>query len=128
MSKVIPTLILLTIFSCKAQQQKHSLQVISEKIGDNAIIDYNRDHSFALVQEKFSVVQDGEYTSSFLIIRMSDNKIIKEGKVVHGYIKWINDDIIEIFEMPGVIKDDQEEDDFKKRINIRGFQKNKNKK
>lgn len=128
MSKVIPALILLTIFSCKAQQQKHSLQVISEKIGDNAIIDYNQDRSFALVQEKFTVVQDTEYTSSFLVIRMSDNKIIKEGKVVHGYIKWINDDIIEIFEMPGVIKDGQEEDDFKKRINIRAFQKDKNKK
>jgi hypothetical protein len=128
MSKVIPALILLIIFSCKAQQQKHSLQVISEKIGDNAIIDYNQDRSFALVQEKFTVVQDAEYTSSFLIIRMSDNKIIKEGKVVHGYIKWINDDIIETFEMPGVIKDGQEEEDFKKRINIRNFQKDKNKK
>lgn len=128
MKKVIPALILLTIFSCKAQQQKHSLQVISEKIGDNAIIDYNKDRSFALIQEKFSVVQDSEYTSSYLIIRMSDNKIIKEGKVVHGYIKWINDDIIEIFEMPGLIKDDQEESDFKSHINVRNFQKDKNEK
>lgn len=128
MKKSIPALLLLIIFSCKAQQQNHTLQVISEKIGDNAIIDYNRDRSFALVQEKFTIIQDAEYTSSYLIIRISDNKIIKEGKVVHGYIKWINDDVIEVFEMPGVIKDGQEEDDFKRSINIRNFRKAENKK
>ena len=123
MVKVIPGLLLMFIFSCKTQQPKHSLLIISETVGDNAIVDFNDDRSFALVQEKFSITQDSEYTTNYLIIRMVDNKVVKKGKVVHGYIRWINGDAIEIYEMPGVIKDDQDEDDFKKIIYISSFQK-----
>ena len=118
-------LLFFTMLACKAQQPTESLSLISEKIGDNAVIDYNPDRSFALVQEKFSILQSGNYTSSYLIIRISDSEVIKEGKVVEGYIKWINDHIIEIFEMPGVIKDGQDEDDFKKQIDLNDFKKDK---
>lgn len=112
-------------FACKSQKQHDSLQIISEKIGDNALIDYNLDRTFALIQEKFALVQQGDYTSKYLIIKLEDNQVIREGKVVNGYIKWINDDVIELFEMPGIIRAGQDEDDFKKRINVREISNDK---
>lgn len=115
MIRVFLVFIILTSFACKSQQ-KITLEDLSKKIGKNVILNYNENSTHALVIE--NVENTTNYSSKFLIVRLDDNTIVREGKIVRGYIKWVNATQLEVFEAPGIIKEGQSESDFKKIIDL----------
>ena len=92
---------------------------MSEKI-TNPQVDYNTAQDFILCQEKASSTQAG--ILKYIIIRVSDKKILQEGYFRPGYIKWVHDYEIEIFNAPGVIRDHETLEKYKKTIFVRTLQ------
>ncbi|MGK7389048.1 MAG: hypothetical protein ACNS60_01800 [Candidatus Cyclobacteriaceae bacterium M2_1C_046] len=98
-------------FSCKSQ---NSLQVIHEKIGEEAVIIYNEGEEYALVKQNITSPQANFYSTNYLILQVKNNKILKEGRVTNGHIEWKDSNTIEIFEQPGAIRETDKKEDFKK--------------
>lgn len=117
-NKLLILVVVLLSFSCKSQKV-NSLQVINEKIGEEAVISYNGSEKFALVKQNVTSPQANFYSTNYLILNVEEDEILKEGRVTNGHIKWVDNETIEIFEQPGVIQEGKSKDDFKEIINVK---------
>lgn len=110
-------IVLFLAFSCKSQKT-NSLQLINEKIGEEAVIIYNEGEEYALIKQNITSPQANFYSTNYLILQVKNDKILKEGRVTNGHIKWLDSNIIEIFEQPGAIRETDKKEDFKKFIHV----------
>lgn len=118
MGKILYIILFLACtLSCKSQKA-NSLQIIHEKIGEEAVIQYNEGQQFALVKQNIESPQANFYSTNYLILEVETNTVLQEGKVRNGYIKWIDNETVEVFENPGVIRESDKKEDFKKYIKV----------
>lgn len=75
---------------------KQSLEAkIKSKLGTGYTVSYNEPKTYALYQQ--SRVNDHANRSfKYLVVNLSDSKIISEGSFRNGYVKWIDNNSIEI--------------------------------
>ena len=123
MIKLLMISLVMVSFACKSQENG-ALSIINDKFGKEAYISYNEARSYALVQQPVASNSD-HYNSKYVIIKLADGDILKEGKIVRGYIKWVDSYQLELFETPGVIDTDQSRSDFVKFIDVRNLKNNK---
>lgn len=57
-------------------------------------------------------------TQSFIVVRASDNKIVYRSKFLPGYVKWHSETRIEIFNEPGIVKENETEQNYIKIIDV----------
>ena len=79
------------------------VNLATQKVGDNVTIEANRDASFTLcwkdkeTESKVPAVQ-------FIIVRMSDHKIVEEGSATMGEVRWISDYEVEVSHRQGQVQ------------------------
>jgi hypothetical protein len=110
------------LVACVSATKSSSLkveEVISDKIV-NAIIEYNQSKTFALGVESSA---ENKQTIKYIIIREEDCEIIYEGMFRPGYIKWLNDTEIELFDSPEIINDNDDLTKYRKIIFVGSMRK-----
>jgi hypothetical protein len=59
--------------------------------------------------------------TDYLIFDVKQGKLLAEGSFRPGYIRWLNNDEIEIFDAPGMVRPDEDLARFKKIIQIKNL-------
>lgn len=114
--KVITILVITVIISCRSSNPHgNSIEQFTSLRMRSAEIDYNQSKDIALCYEKETNTAG---LKKFEVIRVKDNLIIEEGSFRPGYIKWINNYEIELLDLPGALKENQDLNQFKKIISI----------
>lgn len=54
----------------------------------------------------------------FLVIQINNNKVVMEKSFMPGYVKWMGDSTLEVLDMPGIIRADEDLTDYKKIVNV----------
>ncbi|MCS6974225.1 MAG: hypothetical protein N2044_05055 [Cyclobacteriaceae bacterium] len=102
------------IGSCRSQQ--HIEEIARKHFSDYELL-FNDARSFVLIKEKNSTNASGQI--HWIILKCSNKKMILQGSFRPGYIKWLNNDEIEIFDAPGMIRSDENLDLYRKIISVR---------
>ncbi len=113
---------LFTLCCCKApasvqkESQTSPLQsLVESKLGANANIEKNISNTFALayIAENRSI--------SYIVIRLSDLKIVVNSKIERGSITWFKDMELKETRTPGIVKKNTKPDDNIKLIDLAQF-------
>ena len=92
------SLMLLSLVACSsASKTSHPEldQIVKSKLGKHYTISYNQSHTFALCQQSPS--NDHMNRSfKFIVVKASNHTITNEGDFKNGYVKWIDDQSIEV--------------------------------
>ncbi|MEO5601011.1 MAG: hypothetical protein ABIR06_08795 [Cyclobacteriaceae bacterium] len=99
------TIILILIFitggSCrsaqnKSDQEKTLASLVRQTLGAENEIVVNTSETYALCQQKRHA-DHFRRKIKYIVVRLSDNTIVREGYFSGGYVKWYNHDSIEVF-------------------------------
>lgn len=92
------TLILLNacvLFACKSHATNSTEALAKHELGPDFRIELNESKMHALCQQTIA----NDHVNSvvkFVVIRISENMIIKKGSFQTGYVKWVSNESIEI--------------------------------
>jgi hypothetical protein len=70
--------------------------VVDQALGSPNQITFNENGTFALCQQK-PETNHARRLYRFVVIRVRDNAIVREGAFSMGYVKWINNKSIEVY-------------------------------
>jgi hypothetical protein len=85
--------------SNQAQSKKAYDSIISVKVGKPFDARLNKAKTHALIQSKDSGSAATDYR--YVVIKRKTNEVLLEGKFNSGgYVKWINDNQVEVFNVP----------------------------
>ena len=117
-------LFIATLSCCKAagipsQNQGDLQKLITTEIGVNATVKKNSNETFALAFR----AQDRRL--EFLVIRLTDNKIVVKEKINEGSVTWSGELQIKVNERPGIVKMDSKPEDHTRLINLDKYVINK---
>ncbi len=98
---IILILIFITAGSCrsaqnKPDQDKNFASLVRQTIGAENEVVLNTSETYALCQQKRHA-DHFRRKIKYIIVRLSDNTIVREGTFSGGYVKWYNHDSIEVF-------------------------------
>ena len=93
----------------------------SQKIGNDATIERNNNQSFALCWNNKVNPSNSMPVLQFIIVRMSDHKVVEEGAVTMGSIKWISDYDVEISHAPDQVVLDRGTNTTTRTINVKKY-------
>ncbi len=54
----------------------------------------------------------------FLVIQINTNKIVVEKSFMPGYVKWISDSSLEVLDIPGIVRTNEDLVNYKKIIDV----------
>lgn len=91
---------------------------MAQKLGAANKIELNASGDYALCQQK-PEADHSRRSFKYIVVRVSDNSIVREGYFNLGYVKWYNEDSIEVYSFSGPGK---EERGSKKIINVNSHQ------
>jgi len=97
---IILLLVSMTLSGCRASQnapdQDTDLKGTAEKtLGKENIIVLNESGTFALCRQKPGL-DHARRQYRFVVIRLKDNAIVHDGTFSMGYVKWLDDQSIEV--------------------------------
>ena len=98
-----------TTLSRRPATQSSIEEIAQAALGSKYIVEYNASKSYALCQQKETFD-----LNKYILIKVMDRKATLQGQFRPGYIKWVDNDTLEILDAPGIIKKDQSLSDFKK--------------
>lgn len=109
MRKINLVMMIMTFISCQsaslhAVQNKSIESLAREKLGDHAVIERNKDSTFALCYKENDLTK----SVSYLIIRSSDLAIIDHDTLSPSTLTWIDTYKVEVKTIPGIIKKDEQ--------------------
>lgn len=70
-------------------------EIVKNRLGNQYTVAYNSSRSYALCQQSPA----GDHvnrTFKYVVVKMSDHNVTKEGSFRNGYVKWIDDTAIEV--------------------------------
>jgi hypothetical protein len=109
---------------CRSQNTVHSTRLDSlakERAGPAPIPVYNDNKTYVLYKE---AEDSASYTSQsairYVIFRLKDNEVVLEGKFTRGYVKWINNTLIEVLSVPEKVKPGADLAVYKRQVYIEG--------
>ncbi|MDH4090960.1 MAG: hypothetical protein OEV74_10545 [Cyclobacteriaceae bacterium] len=110
---------LTTCGSSNFAQAPHSSikQQIQSQVGENFVTKYNASGSYALITPK-QAPENIETNMHFLVLRLADSAVVKDGSYLRGYVKWVDDETLEKLSLPGKVKQDQDLSVFKSIIHV----------
>ena len=94
-------LVSIALYNCKAGNAQSNSNaefenVVKSKLGPQFSTDHNSNHSYALCQQTRSENDHARRNFKYIVVRLSDNKIMNEGSFVMGHVKWVSDNAIEV--------------------------------
>jgi histone deacetylase complex regulatory component SIN3 len=105
------TLIILIILlsSCKSanlsgMQNKTLESMVLQKLGEDAIVQKNKDATFALCYKKNMTT----LSVSYLIIRLNDLTIVEQDNTVQASLAWVDTYKVEVRTTPGIVQKDEQ--------------------
>lgn len=108
MRKIYLIIMIMAINSCKPASlpaaQKTLEAIVAEKLGEYAVVQKNKDASFALCTKENTAT----LSVSYMIIKLNDLTIVEEGNTARASFVWIDIYKIEITEIPGMVKKDNQ--------------------
>lgn len=109
MRKINLVMMIMTFISCQsaslhAVQNKSIESLARENLGDHAVIERNKDSTFALCYKENDLTK----SVSYLIIRSSDLAIIDHNTLSPSSLTWIDTYKVEVKTIPGIIKKDEQ--------------------
>jgi hypothetical protein len=93
--------VFIVLLNCKAAQkndQKPSVafeNLVKSKVGAKYKVDYNVSKTYALCQQE-RAEDHIRRNIKYIVVRLSDNKVINEGFYSMGYVKWFDNNSIEV--------------------------------
>jgi len=93
----------------------------AQKVGKDATIERNNNQSFSLCWNNKVNPSNSMPVLQFIIVRMSDHKVVEEGAVTMGSIKWISDYEVEISHAPDQVVLDRGTNTTTRTINVRKY-------
>lgn len=80
----------------RGRAHQSDIRIIADgKLGPESIIEPNTTGTLALCQQK-PWADHARRQYRFIVIRLNDNTIVREGRFSLGYVKWLDDDSIEV--------------------------------
>jgi hypothetical protein len=108
MRKINLIIMMMIIISCKSASlptaPKTLSTLVAERLGENATVQKNKDATFALGTKE----NTSSLSVSYIIVKLNDLTIVEEGNTARASFVWINTYKIEIREIPGLVKKEQE--------------------
>lgn len=108
--------VFLSCHSVKPGVQSSFEEFIEAQLSGAEIL-FNASKDVALCISKQSESATGR--KEYLIVDVPTRKPITRGSFMPGYIKWLNDNELELLDVPGIVKDSGDDSIPKKIINIR---------
>lgn len=97
-------LLIITGVGCKSTtlsgQKQPVEQLIAQQLGVDAVIEKNTDKTFALGVKDDPVI----LSTAYVIIRVSDNTIVEQGKTQKAAVYWIDNFRVGIRLVPGTVQ------------------------
>ncbi len=115
-----PCLIFLLLASWSCKTGEPALQQIENTVRSRFTsyeLLFNESRSFVVAVEKNATNASGRL--NYLIFNCTNGSQISEGSFRAGYIKWLNDNEVEIFDAPGMVHKDEHLDLYKKVISVK---------
>lgn len=81
--------------------------VASQNTGPGSTIESNRNGSFSLCWNDSVNPANNVHVLKFVIVRMSDHKVVEQGSVTMGSIRWTGDYVVEVSHAPGQVQLDR---------------------
>lgn len=83
---------------CSARKQSRQVSIdaiVKEKLGSDVVVAYNDSKEYALCQQK-NKSSHALRSFKYIVIRVSDNVITNQGSFQNGYVRWLNENTIEV--------------------------------
>lgn len=109
MRKINLIALIILIASCKSAPgtgvpSKTLESIVAENLGENAVVQKNKDASFALcVKENLSTL-----SFSYIIVRLNDLAIVEQDKTSQASFSWVDHYKIEIKTISGMMRKDEQ--------------------
>lgn len=103
--------------------QKNNLQEVSvsqlaiENLGNDFELQPSATGAYVLVIEKVSPTAANPITK-FVVIESSSKKIVLKKSFRPGYVKWVENSVLEIFDAPGILKQFEDESSYITKVDI----------
>jgi hypothetical protein len=107
MLTILLVLVSITCDCCRAanndQQTRNSPleDLITARIGNDFVVDFNMRKTHALCYQKHNE-DHAQRTMQYIVVRLSDNKEVANGTFKMGYVKWKDNETIEVLTTPQV--------------------------
>jgi hypothetical protein len=107
MLTILLVLVSITCDCCRAanndQQTRNSPleDLIKARIGNDFVVDFNMRKTHALCYQKHSD-DHAQRTMQYIVVRLSDTKEVANGTFKMGYVKWKDNETIEVLTTPQV--------------------------
>lgn len=100
--------LMILLASCKAAPVagvaiKNLETIVAENLGENAVIQKNRDATFALCLKE----NPSTLSVSYIIVRLNDLTVVEQDKTAHASFSWIDNYKIEVKTIPGMVSKDE---------------------
>lgn len=120
-------LLVLLISQCRAvdsspPSEKEFQKLVEENIGADYHTIPNESKTFLLCIQDIAPIKTGTHYTRYLVIELKTNRIVEKGKYLNGHCLWLNDSSLEIVDMPGALKENQQPSDFKKIVILKASQ------
>ncbi len=93
--------------------------VATKKLGEDVNYVLNDSKTYVLcTYEVAGSSQQPRNSLNYLVIKIKDNSIVMENRVDGGTVSWYDDNEIEVYLTPGMVRKDQTADDFKTLYNV----------
>jgi histone deacetylase complex regulatory component SIN3 len=105
MRKIPLIVLIILIVSCKSASvtgvPAQTLEtIVAENLGEDAVVQKNKDNSFALCfKENFSTL-----SVSYIIVRLNDLTIVEQDKTAQASFSWVDNYKVEIKTIAGMVK------------------------
>jgi hypothetical protein len=107
---------------CKPTQKNNSTgdlinQIAIEKVGTEFDAYQSPDKTYILFIEKVNPTSVTPITK-FIVIESVGQKVMIEKSFRPGYVKWVDNSVIELFDAPGILKQNEDLSSYIKKIDL----------
>ncbi len=110
------------LIGCKPAQQNNASeesinQIVIEKIGDDFESYPSPSGSYLLFIEKINPSNANPITK-FIVLESGSQKVMIEKSFRPGYVKWIDNSVLELLDAPGTLKQNEDLSSYIKKIDL----------
>jgi len=109
MGKIHLIVLIILIASCKSAPvtgvpTKTLETIVAENLGENAVIQKNKDATFALCFKE----NPSTLSVSYIIVRLGDLTVVERDKTSRASFSWVDTYKIEMKTIPGMVREDEQ--------------------
>lgn len=75
---------------------------------------FNAERSYKLCLKSSKIGKSESEGIGYMVYDIAGANVVLEGSISQGHVKWLNDDAVEIYEIPGMVSTELSKDDVKR--------------